>query len=314
MTDIDTAIAEVLARIERLNQRLDAFGDHFSKVSRSSNCIAFETYNEPSRWPLYNRGAAVHAASGTIVHVPEERATGFRIRDGEMSLACQFGMPVPRVENELVSFQWEVKYDTVWQHGGKAFQLDCGNNSLGIELQAAKFRRDLSKPDAIGNYHILHSVRCYISGPFGGNGAQEQLSTGPRTGRNVQPPLWARIRQITQGIDDPGHVGEGGKAYFVRPDQWVRYTVSWDLSQQPARLKIWIADEATDPTLIMADPDDQSLGFICESVPARRWVRSLRLPEFNNSSTICPVECTTLMRNFVAWRGADVPLGGRPRG
>lgn len=308
LEELKTRFLDLEARVIKLQSILS----HFAIASASPNCIASESYNDPSRWSRCNRSAASHAANGTIVHVPEERATGFRIRAGEMSLACQFGMPVPRVENELVSFQWEVKYDPIWQHGGKGFQLDCGNNSLGIELQANKFRRDLSNSELIGNYHILHSVRCYISGPFGGSGAREQLSTGPQTSRNIQPPLWARIRQITQGIDNPGHVGEGGRAYFVRPGQWVRYTVSWDLSQQPARLKIWIADEATDPTLIMADPDDPNLGFICESEPARRWVRSLRLPEFNNSKSLAPVDCTTLIRNFVAWRGKDVPLGGRP--
>ncbi len=289
---------------------------HFDIVSASPQCIASESYDDPSRWTLYNRSANSHAANGTILHVPQERATGFVIRAGEQSLACQFGIAVPRIENDLVSFQWEVKYDRRWQHGGKAFQLDCGKNSLGIELQANKFQRGPIGPDPtdplIANYHILHSVRTYLSGPFGGNGSGEQLATGPQTSRNVQPPLFARIRQISQGIDDPGHVGEGGRAYFVRPSIWVRYTVTWDLSDYPARLKIWVADEDTDPTLIMADPDSDDLGFICESEPARRWVRSCRMPEFNNSRSIAPVDSVTLVRNFVAWRGVEVPLGGRP--
>lgn len=308
-------LAELVRDYDALRHRISAIQshfDHFAIVSNSDRCVRSESYDDPGRWSMYNKAAPTHAANGTIVHVPDQRATGFRIRAGEMSLACQFHLALPRIENELVSIQWEAKYDPVFQHGGKAFQLDCGNNSLGIELQANKFPRDRGNSSLINNYEILHSVRCYISGPFGGSGSQEQLSTGPKTSRNVQPPLWARIRQIRQGIDNPGHIGEGGRAYFVRPGQWVRYTLSWDLSQSPARLKIWIADENTDPTLIMADPDDPNLGFICESAPARRWIRSLRMPEFNNSSSIAPVDCLTLVRNVVVWRGADVPLGGRP--
>jgi hypothetical protein len=225
-------------------------------------------------------------------------------------------MPVlGNLVDDVLSFQWEVKYDPVWQHGGKAFQIECGGGSLGIEIQANMFPMDRSIPSNISNYQLLHSVRVYIGGTgaiIGGNNNPEQLSTGPYTQRNVQPPLYARIRQMQQGVDNPGHVGEGGQAYFVRPGQWVRYTLSWDLSVNPARLKVWIADENTDPTLIMADENDNSLGFICEPRPERRSVKAIRMPEFNNSSTNAPVDSTTLIRNVVVWKGAEIPLGGRP--
>ncbi len=297
-------------------------GTHFDKVSADTHCVFSESYDVPDRYKHYNKNIDSCLKSGVVSHDTEHHAAAFKIPAGSQSLACQFMVQVPKIENELFSVQWEVFYDPKWQHGGKAFQLECGENALGIELQAhkviaAKNRLvEKSEEAMVGNYRILHSVRCYHapSGKehFGGNGSAEQLSSGPKERRNVQPALEAKIRQILKGEVDPGHVGMGGKAYFVYPGQWVRYTFSWDLSQQPARLKLWIADESTDATLVVADPDDHNLGFICEPLPWRRYVRAMRMPEFNNSRSIAPVDSTTLVRNIVVWRGADVPLGGRP--
>jgi hypothetical protein len=285
--------------------------EHFASISKSKKAVFASSFNDPSEYAEFLAGGSGHI--GTVVfHDPDKKAARWEIPKGQLSIpiGSQFRPTFQPITDDIVSMQWEVYWDPRWQQGGKSFQIAWtpGGDDRLLEIQSSKIKTDPTIDSLVNNYRILHSFRTYGGGvKVGGNGNPEQLSSGEWRTRNVQPPLRAPIRQMT-GVE---HVCGGGTAYLVRPGQWVRYTVSWDLSAQPARLKMWIADESTDPTLVMADPGNHDSGFIYEPNADNRGVNQFWV-ELNSSSTASQIDCSTWVRNFVVWKGADIPRSGRP--
>lgn len=282
---------------------------HFEYASKLPGVVAVQAWDSQEAVRRSMGGGYHNDYTRVANYDPEKNAACWLIRKGEQSIPIGAWGEVdfPPTSDKLLAIQWEAFYDSAKMHGGKTFQLWDGG--IQVEVQSRLVGPDYG-PFVLGQpYQILHSFRTYRMAEVGGNGEPEQLSTEPWTVRNVQPSLFARPRQLA--FDKPGHVGEGGKAYFVRPGQWTRYTLEYDLSQTPARLKLWIADENTDPTLVLCDPDDPALGFIAEPKSRdrkfHRW-----LVELNNSTSVAPCDCRHWVRNVIVSQGASIPLGGRP--
>ena len=274
--------------------------DRWKDLTTSPHCLFASTYNDPAEYPKLLHGGSGYIGVN-VFHDPVEKAARFFIPKGELSLplGANFRPKFPAITNDIVSVQWEVKYDPLsTPHGGKAFQLgySVGGDKRLIEIQQFRI-------GDVGNYRgVLYSIRTYtLTGAYcGGNGNLEQLSTGPLTSRDVHtsPLSTAPVRLLTEIKD----LSEGGQTKLVKPGVWTRVTVSWDLSETPARLKMWVDD-----TLIMADPEDETLGFIFEPDPLNHAIDHVWIPEFNNSTTVATVDVSQWVRNVVVWKGADIP-------
>jgi hypothetical protein len=55
------------------------------------------------------------------------------------------------------------------------------------------------------------------------------------------------------------HVASSIKPFLYIPNRWIRETFMLDMDNN--RVKLWMADEETDTTLLIADLDDSSLGY-----------------------------------------------------
>lgn len=281
----------------------DSDNEHWKKVSTDSRAVFADSYDDPETYKnLVATGSHNYTDdNGWVFHDPVKQAARFHIPKGEMSLrgSYQFKPRFEPVTDDIVSVQWEAFYDPeTTSHGGKAFNTLNLIPRISLEIQTHIIGE-------IGDYKLLHSIRCYHSGQIGGNGYAEQLSVGELASRSVQvgPGLDAPVRQIKQNPSAYPDVRDGGLVCYVYPGEWVRYTMSWDLSESPARLKLWIND-----TLVLSDPDDHNLGFICDPGPGsyRGW-SGVIAPEFNNSSTVAPVDVDQWVRRCVVWKGAEIP-------
>ena len=137
------------------------------------------------------------------------------------------------------------------------------------------------------------TFRTYFASAIGGDGSADPISSGGRT--DFQP-------------------GGAATPFDIRPDVWVRFTLSitWDGGQQ--RLRLWMADEQRDPVLVIADPADPSRGFLVDNTnPDVGLDRFLVLFDTSQTPAQHP-ELHAWVRNLVVFKDATVPLGGRPGG
>lgn len=270
---------------------------HFARVSSSPNRIWSNDYNNQEEYSQFCGSGYIGTS---VFHDAEKQAARFSIPAGQRSLpiGAQCVPKWPQVTDDIVSVQWEYFCDPATaSHGGKAFNMLDGVR-INCEVQHSRIGE-------LGNYKILPSLRIYaLPTAFGGNGNNEQLSVGEWTKRNVQmgPGLYAPIRQILSNPSAYPDVRDGGTVKYIYPGEWTRYTLSWDLSQSPARIKMWIND-----TLTICDPDDPTIGFIYDTSGGYRGWRAAKMPEFNNSTTLAPVDISQWVRNVVVWKGAEIP-------
>ncbi len=176
--------------------------------------LVHESLSDPTRYKLL---APRHSQS--VKYDAEFNCASWLIRKGEFSIATrdQFRFAIlPKIgAGQSLWAQWDARYDSVWQQGRKTFQFadDQVNRRGGkIQLEVNSFAvdRQTGKAAQVGNYHIKPAIRIYRPGK--------------------------KCESIEQ-------------KYFIQPNQWVRYTLHYDMKNW--QLRLWIADESTDPLLVV---------------------------------------------------------------
>lgn len=256
----------------------DPSGAEYAQYANGSQPVGQITYDatqDAAKITLTNGGASLHIQDYLRLSFPE-------LRKG--------------VDQE-VSFQWEARWSQGFLdirdngvHTHKAFRLDHQANrpveaGRRFELQT----RYGSGPDGT---IALPTIRSYHNGPHGGDGEANPLSS--------------------HGRDDyqPGGQSDG---FVIAPDTWVRFTLSVTWHDGEQRIRLWMADEHTDPVLVIADPDDPSQGFLADMSPGTPVGLDQFVVLFDTSQEARGEdELNVWVRNIVVFKDATVPLGGRP--
>ncbi len=109
--------------------------------------------------------------------------------------------------------------------------------SIQLEINSFACSRATNGPAVKGSYHITPAIRFYRP-------SLQPVHSMVGKFRNVQTALFGLLgSQLAKANPLQEHVVDGGTQYFVRPGQWTRYTVHYDMSSW--RLQMWIADEST---------------------------------------------------------------------
>ncbi len=159
-------------------------------------------------------------------------------------------------------------------------------------------------------------VRCY---PRKGEGRQER----DEYASDVNTPAATR-RGSGGGYDrhpGPDSTWVYGQTQFKHPetflfrsDIWIRVTYELVRVEEGTRVKVWLADEETEPRLIVASPIDPSLGFLVLSDgPISSWYMELDTSQEAKYTKSMPDRWIG-MRNLVVLHGVDGSsvLGGKP--
>ncbi len=274
------------------------FSPHWYFGNRMNNAADINADAVDSGFPF--DGAPYHEI------VPSESATQFNFFEGEkalpLSAQIRFRFPILTPDTtRTATFVWEAKYDPVFFTGNKAFQISYDKN-IHIEHNPISDLEDPNNP----TWLMVPATRTYGDPLVGGNGEKAALSSGEWAQRNVQPALDAPGRRYPYCYARDHVTGTQPRAFLVKPGQWYRYIYTIDWRSEPHRLWLWIESEDTPRTLLLADETDSSKGFILQFSDARPGVDSFWF-EFNNSSTLNPVDFYVRVRNFFILRNV---LGG----
>lgn len=102
--------------------------------------------------------------------------------------------------------------------------------------------------------------------------------------------------------------------FMIHSDKWVRITYELTHVEEGTRLKVWLADEDTEPKLIIASPIDPTMGFLLNSKDIiHAWYMELDTSQETNYAEDMPDRWIG-MRNLVVLHDVDGDevLGGRP--
>ena len=221
-----------------------------------------------------------------------------------------------------VSIQWEARFGSDFLDvttGGlqnyKAFQIAkrTQGDARRIELQT---RVSYTDNTAVA----IPTVRVYWYVTAGGDGNKNPLRTDGGNHYNWQPggDTYATNMINDYGADDHLRGDPLSNAFVIRPDKWIRFTASLTFTGGVQRLRLWMSDEDTPPTLVIADPDDPTLGFLTDWPQAQEhppgsgiisdlsgsdefWV------EFNTSQQRTGPELEAWVRNIVVYRNGPPP-------
>lgn len=300
LNEIRQSLNEISSRLDAIEASLPSL-DHFGVQSSKPGVIMAERLNDPARYSALSAGTL----SGRVVYDAVAGGTRWQVLQGEFSIPngdqfrISFSRPVGAGESLWV--QWEAMFDPRWQQGSKTFQVADdmrarNGGSIQLEVNSFACHRETNGSPVVGNYQITPAIRFYRP-PL------QPVSVMNGRLRNVQTAIMGLMGSQLENANPPQrHVGEGGTQYFVRPDQWTRYTLNYDMASW--RLRLWIADENTDPTLVIDSPvqmADVSRRFISW------WV------EINSSEGRggAQSDCYMWVRNALASTG-EIELGGRP--
>lgn len=215
---------------------------------------------------------------------------------------------------EKVSMQWQVKIgdgydDTGGLQNFKAFQISDRREQLMWEYQWVFLR---AKPGAAA----LPTNRMYRDVSYSEATRQEPLvvsgpELSPVTGRpmiNWQPggETAADYHRMPFGRED--HLEPAAGAPYVLPlHQWITYTTDFMFVGNELRVKIWLSDEETPPTLVLDGADGN--GFVLSkdtsqvSMAFQNWWIEMNSSQEGGQA----VERTLWVKNFIVYKDASVP-------
>lgn len=230
-----------------------------------------------------------------------------------ISLAWQLRPEYPAIDkttgHDEVSVQWEARWSSDWLdakfHGinvNKAFQVAKNiGDGRKIELQTRFIKTDNSAV-------ALPTIRAYDA-ETGGDGSSDPIRTDEGSYFNWQPGGNTHAPHNRSYSASDHLKGEGNNnAFVIRPDTWIRFTVSITFTGGVQRVRMWMSDENTPPTLVIADPFDPAQGFLYDMSPENSGTDHFWF-EFNSSqSNTTNPELVAWVRNVVVFGDATVPL------
>ena len=217
-----------------------------------------------------------------------------------------------------VSFQWMYMMDDGYLSPGsglqnhKEFQISGSSEQLQFEIQS---RYSQTGPDAVA----IPTVRSYR--PITESEAQDKdplSSWGPDLSTvngsaidNWQPGGDTAIDKRQLPFPASAHMNPDYLSPFIiRANTWVTITVQFEFIDNELRLRIWMSDDDTPPTLIIASVREPGKGFLLSNDTS---VNSIYLQNWwleSNSSQTSNLAGPARMwvRNFLVYKDADIPL------
>ena len=217
-----------------------------------------------------------------------------------------------------VSFQWMYMMDDGYLSPGsglqnhKEFQISGSSEQLQFEIQS---RYSQTGPDAVA----IPTVRSYR--PITESEAQDKdplSSWGPDLSTvngsaidNWQPGGDTAIDKRQLPFPASAHMNPDYLSPFIiRANTWVTITVQFEFIDNELRLRIWMSDDDTPPTLIIASVREPGKGFLLSNDTS---VNSIYLQNWwleSNSSQTSNLAGPARMwvKNFIVYKDADIPL------
>ena len=224
-----------------------------------------------------------------------------------------------------ISFQWEFKYSAAYLSTGalhtyKAFQLSSISENLMFELQHRFSRTDETAV-------ALPTIRYYMTTEHSEATDSDPLSTdGPQISSITGEPIdnWqpggntaaayrdAKIRKYK--ASDHLSSETFHSPYIIRANLWTRVTLEFEWipvgRAKELRLRMWMSDEETPPTLVIASVKEPGKGFLLSNDASRQslsfqnwWL------EMNSSQRgVLPTPGTVWVKNFIVYKDATIPL------
>jgi hypothetical protein len=207
----------------------------------------------------YVRNSSNHLAQETVYDSSME-ATKFYTNSGWLEdIMFEFSSII----SGDVWIQVETRFDEDWAQegdnvgGGKFWRPrknDIGNDDRLFDFQVYGFSVCNNNPNCPA---AIPRVRCYDCSPDGG---EDDPLSHPDDSENWQPGGdTAGGRRLVDRYTIDDHVSDSNSPFLYIPGRWIRETYHLDIDA--GRLKVWMSDEETDTTLLIADVDDSSLGF-----------------------------------------------------
>ena len=288
-------------------------GDRFDTLSQHANChdsFALRSQAEIDEW---TNGSTPNTE---IVYDAGKDAAKVIIRANKPSCDNWVGLGWAPIDKNTghseVSVQWEVCFDQMWlgdvqKAGLKMFQIAkaAGGDARRLELQA---RSNRTGATAV----TLPTFRAYHNLEIGGAGISDPLTDVSDGYHNWQPGGDTKARYNANPYDAVDHLGPRPDAHaflFLSP-RWIRITVSLtfdEMGDGKQRLRVYMSDEETPSTLVIADPDDRDVGFLLDSTPDNSGSDGLFI-QYNSSTHRTGPELWSWVRNVLVFKDQTVPL------
>lgn len=297
--------------------KLDA---RFADLLKSPNLHAYAALNTDEEIISLCRPCANKGQSNPhITYDPIENAA--KVVTAQAGIASKWQLrkyfpEISRKNSEKVSFQWEAKFGDGYLSTGrlknyKAFQLSSPSERLMFEFQT---RFSSVGPDAIA----LPTLRMYFPIEFSELNDNDAVSfNGPQISPKTKKPIdnWqpggetAAARRMLP-LPLKAHMNaDYFSPFLIRVNQWVRYTAEFTFTNGEFRVKVWLSDESTPPTLVHASKNDSSKGLLLSNNPEKSMTFQNWWLEMNSSqSGPLPGPATVWVRNFIVYKNASIPL------
>ncbi len=297
--------------------KLDA---RFADLLKSPNLHAYAALNSAEEInnlcrPCVNKGLS----NPIISYDPLENSAKVVTDQSGIQSKWQLRKYFPELNSkntEMVSFQWEVKFDEGYLSTGrlrnyKAFQLSNPREQLMFEFQT---RFSSVGPNAIA----LPTLRIYFPTQYSELDDNDAVSfPGPQISPKTKKPIdnWqpggdtAAARRMLP-LPLKAHMNpEYFSPFLIRVNQWVRYTTEFTFTNGEFRVKVWLSDESTPPTLIHASKNDSSKGLLLSNNPEKSMNFQNWWLEMNSSQDgPLPGTATVWVKNFIVYKNASIPL------
>lgn len=335
----NTALAELIGSILRSDEIFDLepvvapVDSRFAGLLDSPHLHAHLAMNSAEAVCYYTRPCANKGMENPVVsYDPEENA--FLVTMGTMGISSSWQIRkyfnrITRFNSNSVSFQWEFKYGEAFLSTGslqnfKAFQLSDTTENLMFEMQ---HRFSTTDDTAVA----LPTIRYYPGTAYTEAHDNEPLSSwGPPistiTGTKIDN--WQPGGDTAAAYRDnkirkysaSDHLNDEVffKPYIIRANLWTRVTFEFEWAPSPSpdihqelRLRVWMSDEETPPTLVIASVNEPGKGFLLSRDASKRsmsfqnwWL------ELNSSQDgVFPNGPGQVwVKNFIVYKDASIPL------
>lgn len=214
-----------------------------------------------------------------------------------------------------VAFQWEFKYgegylSTGLLHNYKAFQLSNSTEGLMFEYQH-RFRETDATAVA------LPTNRYYRTTAYSESHDQDPFSSwGPALSRvnganmdNWQPGGDSAADRREAPFSLSQHLLDNTYPFLIRVNSWTRQTTEFQFDNNEMRVCIWLSDEATPPTLVLASVREPGKCFLLSSDLTKHRIQFQNWwLEMNSSQDGAVPNLISWHKNFVVYKNASIPL------
>lgn len=259
-----------------------------------------------------------------VSYDPDENAFAVYMETAGISSKWQIRKQFTELDKDnaqKVSLQWEFKYSDAFLSTGrlktfKAFQITNSSQNLMFEVQNLFGITDNTAVNVptIRYYRNTDYTEATDTVPVSSRGPQISAVTGGLidnwqpggdTGVAQRYPVKIRKYRDTDHLNPEVH-----SPYIIRADLWTRITIQFDFSGGELRFRVWMSDEETPPTLIIASVKEPGKGFLLSSDTSKRTIRIQNWwLELNSSQDgTIPTPGNVWVKNFIVYKDADIPL------